>query len=468
MAVDVAVVGAGPGGYVCAIRAAQLGLSVAIIESRETLGGTCLNIGCIPSKALLHASQSYKEAGGHFAEMGIQADGVRLDLAKMMAYKDGQVDGLTDGVAFLMKKNGIEWIRGRARLEGPGKLAIVGPDGVETLLEAGKIVLAPGSEPASLPGVEVDEKRVVTSTGALELTEVPERMVVIGGGVIGLELGSVWARLGARVSVVEYLDEIVPGTDLEIAKAFRRILSRQGLKFYLKSAVKRVEPGDERTPLTVHFAPRDGGDEKALPADVVLVATGRRPATAGIAAEGAGLALDDVGRIVVDGHWQTPVAGVYAIGDAIAGPMLAHKAEDEGIAVAENLAGQAGHVNMELIPSVIYTEPEVAMVGRTEEQLKEEGRDYRVGKFPFAANARAKSRGATGGLVKVIADAATDRVLGVHVIGPEAGELIHEYCVAMEFGAAAEDVARTCHAHPTLSEAMREAALALGDGPIHA
>ena len=468
MAVDVAVVGAGPGGYVCAIRAAQLGLKVAIVESRATLGGTCLNVGCIPSKALLHASHAYKEAGGHFAEMGIQTDGVRLDLEKMMEYKDGQVDGLTGGVAFLMKKNGIEWIRGHARLEGSGRLAITGPDGAESALEAKHIVLAPGSEPASLPGVEVDEKRVVTSTGALDLEEVPERMTVIGGGVIGLELGSVWSRLGARVTVIEFLDEIVPGTDLEIAKTFRRTLSRQGLKFHLKSAVKRVESGKAGEPLMVQFAPRDGGEEKALEADVVLVSTGRRPSTESIAVEGAGLALDDGGRIIVDEHWRTSVAGVHAIGDAIAGPMLAHKAEDEGIAVAENLAGQAGHVNMELIPSVIYTEPEVAAVGRTEEQLKEEGRAYRVGRFPFAANARAKSRGAAGGMVKVLADADTDRILGVHVIGPEAGELIHEYCVAMEFGAAAEDVARTCHAHPTLSEAMREAALAVGDGPIHA
>ena len=468
MALDVAVVGAGPGGYVCAIRAAQLGLLVAIIESRETLGGTCLNVGCIPSKALLHASQAYRDAGAHFADMGVLADGVRFDLDRMMDYKDAQVAGLTDGVAFLMKKNKIERIRGRARLVDSGKLAITGPDGAETEREASNIVLAPGSVPATLPGVEVDEKRVVTSTGALDLECVPERMTVIGGGVIGLELGSVWSRLGAQVTVIEYLDEIVPGTDLEIAKTFRRVLSGQGLKFHLKSAVQRVDAGVEGEPLTVRYAPRDGGDETSLPADVVMVSTGRRAATEGLAAAGAGLNLDEGGRILVDRHWQTSVPGVYAIGDAIAGPMLAHKAEDEGIAVAESLAGQAGHVNLELIPSVIYTEPEVAAVGRTEEQLKEEGRAYRVGKFPFAANARAKSRGATGGMVKVLADAATDRVLGVHVIGPEAGELIHEYCVAMEFGAAAEDVARTCHAHPTLSEAMREAALALGDGPIHA
>ena len=400
--------------------------------------------------------------------MGVLADGVRFDLDRMMDYKDAQVAGLTDGVAFLMKKNRIERFRGRARLEGSGKLVITGPDGAETTLEAGSIVLAPGSVPATLPGVEIDEKRVVTSTGALDLETVPERMTVIGGGVIGLELGSVWSRLGAQVTVIEYLDEIVPGTDLEIAKTFRRILSRQGLKFHLKSAVLHVDAGAEDESLTVRFAPRGGGEEKTLAADVVLVSTGRRAATEGLAAEGAGLKLDEGGRIVVDRHWQTSVPGVYAIGDAIAGPMLAHKAEDEGIAVAETLGGQAGHVNLELIPSVIYTEPEVAAVGRTEEQLKEEGRAYRVGKFPFAANARAKSRGATGGMVKVLADADTDRVLGVHVIGPEAGELIHEYCVAMEFGAAAEDIARTCHAHPTLSEAMREAALALGDGPIHA
>ncbi len=468
MAFDVAVVGAGPGGYVCAIRAAQLGLKVAIVESREALGGTCLNVGCIPSKALLHASHAYSEAGGHFAEMGVLADGVTFDLDRMMDYKDRQVEELTRGVAFLTKKNGIERVQGRARLEGEGKLAVTASDGTESALEAKRIVLAPGSEPAELRGVETDEERIVTSTGALDFEEVPERLAVIGGGVIGLELGSVWSRLGSQVTVIEFLDEIVPGVDLEIAKTFRRTLSKQGLKFKLKSAVQGVDPGEDGNSLSVRFAPRDGGEEQTIAADAVLVATGRRPATSGIAAEGAGLVLDDGGRIAVDERWQTSVPGVYAIGDAIAGPMLAHKAEDEGIAVAETLAGQAGHVNRELIPSVIYTEPEVAAVGRTEEQLKEEGRDYRVGKFPFAANARAKSRGATTGLVKVLADAATDRILGVHVIGPEAGELIHEYCVAMEFGAAAEDVARTCHAHPTLSEAMREAALAVGDGPIHA
>ena len=465
MAVDVAVVGAGPGGYACAIRAAQLGLKVAIVESRETLGGTCLNIGCIPSKALLHASQAYREACGHLPEMGIHADGVRFDLAEMMAYKDAQVEGLTGGVAYLMKKNGIDRIRGRGCLGEGGSLSITGKDGEVRALEARHIVLAPGSEPAPLPGVEVDERRVVTSTGALSLESVPERLVVIGGGVIGLELGSVWARLGAAVAVIEYLDEILPGTDLETARNFRRILARQGLKFHLRSAVERVESGDGA--LLVHHAACGGGEPRSLPADVVLVSTGRRPATAGICTEDSGLALDTAGRITVDKGWRTSVPDVYAIGDAVAGPMLAHKAEEEGIAVAENLAGQAGHVNMELIPSVIYTDPELATVGQTEEALKEAGTAYRVGKFPFAANARARSRGAAAGSVKILADADTDRVLGVHVIGPEAGELIHEYCVAMEFGAAAEDVARTCHAHPTLSEAMREAAMALGDGPIH-
>ena len=468
MAFDVAVVGAGPGGYVCAIRAAQLGLSVAIVESRATLGGTCLNVGCIPSKALLHASHAYLKAGGHFAEMGVLAESVRFDLDRMMEYKRGQVAGLTDGVAFLMTKHGIERIQGRARLEESGRLTLAAQDGAESVLEARHIVLAPGSEPATLPGVEVDERRVVTSTGALELKEVPKRLAVIGGGVIGLELGSVWSRLGSQVSVIEYLDEIVPGTDLEIAKTFRRTLSRQGLKFHLKCAVQGVENSVEGSTLAVQYAARDGGEVRTLEADIVLVSTGRRPATQDLARAEAGLRLDDAGRIEVNAHCQTSVPGVYAIGDAIAGPMLAHKAEDEGIAVAETLAGQAGHVNLDLIPSVIYTDPEVATLGRTEEQLMEDGRAYRVGKFPFAANARARSRGATAGMVKLLADADTDRILGVHVIGPEAGELIHEYCVAMEFGAAAEDVARTCHAHPTLSEAMREAALAVGDGPIHA
>ena len=461
MSYDVAVVGGGPGGYVCAIRAAQLGFSVALIESRETLGGTCLNVGCIPSKALLHASHAYESATGHHAEMGIKTGRVSIDLAKMHAYKDAQVSELTGGVAFLLKKNKVARLKGRARLAGPGRLEVADAGEVE----AKHIVLATGSEPASLPGVEVDEERIVTSTGALALSRVPKRLIVIGGGVIGLELGSVWGRLGAEVTVVEFLDEIVPGMDEEIAKTFRRFLTRQGFKFVLGSAVQEVRR--RRNALDVRFATRKGGEEKTVSADIVLVATGRRPSTEGLGAEDVGLALDESGRIRVDANWKSSVDGVYAIGDVIAGPMLAHKAEDEGIAVAEMLAGQKPHVNLELVPSVIYTEPEVAAVGKTEEELQGEGRLYRVGKFPFAANARAKSRRAKDGFAKLLADKATDRILGAHVIGPEAGELIHEICVAMEFGAAAEDVARTCHAHPTLSEAVREAALAVGAGAIH-
>lgn len=463
MTYDLAVVGAGPGGYVCAIRAAQLGMSVALVESRDTLGGTCLNVGCIPSKALLYASGRFEEADGHFAEMGIKTGKVGVDLARMHAYKDKQVAELTGGIAFLIKKRKITWVKGRARLAGPGRLEV---EGVDEPVTARHIVLATGSEPATLAGVEVDEKRIVTSTGALLLEKVPRRLLVIGGGVIGLELGSVWRRLGAEVTVIEYLDEIVPGLDAEIAKNFRRILTRQGMKFVLGAAVQ--EARSLKSLIRVRYVPKSGGDEQDVDADVVLVATGRRPETSGLGAEDAGLTLDKAGRIEVDATWRTSVDGVYAIGDAIAGPMLAHKAEDEGIAVAETLAGQKGHVNLNLIPAVIYTEPEVAAVGKTEEQLKAEGTEYNIGKFPFAANARAKSRGAKQGFAKVLADKATDRILGVHVIGPEAGELIHEFCVAMEFGASAEDVARTCHAHPTLSEAMREAALAAGSGAIHA
>lgn len=466
MSFDVAVVGAGPGGYVCAIRAAQLGMSVAIIESRDTLGGTCLNVGCIPSKALLHASHAYQEAKDHFPDVGVKVGRVTVDFDQMQAYKAAQVEALTTGVAFLMKKNKIEWVRGRAKLAGSGRLEVVAEDGTTRPVEAKHIVLATGSEPATIPNVEIDEKQIVSSTGALALDSIPKSVAVIGGGVIGLELGSVWHRLGAEVTVYEYLDEILPGMDGEIAKTFRRELSKQGIQFRLGVAVREVKR--MKVSASVRYSKRDDDKVEKERADVVLVATGRRPCTDGLGAAEAGLKLDDAGRVVVDQHWQTSVTGVYAIGDVIDGPMLAHKAEDEGIAVAEIIAGQAGHVNLGLIPSVVYTAPEIAAVGRTEEELKAAGTAYVVGKFPFSANARAKSRNATAGFAKVLADKATDRILGVHVIGPDAGELIHEYCVAMEFGAAAEDVARTCHAHPTLSEAMREAALAVGSGAIHA
>jgi len=460
---DLIVIGGGPGGYVCAIRAAQLGMKVACVEGRGALGGTCLNVGCIPSKALLHASHLYTEANGHFAEMGIVAD-PSIDMSKMQSYRAGQVDQLTGGVAFLFKKNKVEWIDGWGRIDGPGKVSVKTAVDADKTLTAKNIVIATGSEPASLPGVEVDEERVVTSTGGLTLKAVPKKMVVIGAGVIGLELGSVWRRLGAEVQVIEFLDQVTPGMDLEVCKQFQKILTKQGLQFTLGAAVQSVEKGSR---LTVRYKNRKDDSEESVEADVVLVATGRKPYTSGLGLEEAGVKMTDRGVVETDAHWRTNVEGIYALGDVITGPMLAHKAEDEGVAVAETIAGQHGHVNYGVIPSVIYTDPEVASVGQTEEELLAEGRAYKVGKFPFMANGRAKAHFATDGFAKVLADKDTDRILGVHVIGPSAGELIHEYCVAMEFGAAAEDIARTCHAHPTLSEAMREAAMACGDGAIH-
>ena len=460
---DLIVIGGGPGGYVCAIRAAQLGMKVACVEGRGALGGTCLNVGCIPSKALLHASHLYDEANGHFNEMGIIAD-PSIDMTKMQSYRSEQVKQLTGGVAFLFKKNKVEWIDGWGRIEGAGKVAVkTAKDGDKTFT-AKNIVIATGSEAASLPGVDVDEERVVTSTGGLTLQSVPKKMVVIGAGVIGLELGSVWRRLGAEVQVIEFLDQITPGMDLEVCKQFQKILTKQGIQFTLGSAVQGVEKGDR---LTVTYKSRKDDSVEKVEADVVLLATGRKPYTEGLGLEEAGVKVTDRGMVETDANWRTNVEGIYAIGDVIKGPMLAHKAEDEGVAVAESIAGQHGHVNYGVIPSVIYTDPEVASVGQTEEQLLDEGRPYKVGKFPFMANGRAKAHFATDGFAKVLADKDTDRILGVHVIGPSAGELIHEYCVAMEFGAAAEDIARTCHAHPTLSEAMREAAMACGDGAIH-
>ncbi len=457
---DVIIIGAGPGGYVCAIRCAQLGLKTACVEGRETLGGTCLNVGCIPSKAMLHASELYHEATTNFTKMGLMGQSPSVDLPKMVDYKQETVNSNTGGIEFLFKKNKVDWIKGYGSIPEAGKVKV--GDDTHT---AKHIVIATGSEAASLPGVEVDEKVVVTSTGALELKKVPNKMVVIGGGVIGLELGSVYSRLGAEVTVIEYQDAIIPGADGEIQKNFLKLLKKQGLKFELGAAVSGTEV--KKNKATVSYKSRKNDSEHQIDADIVLLATGRRPYTENLGLDALGVEMDR-GMIKTDAHWATNVKGIYAIGDVIAGPMLAHKAEDEGMAVAETIAGQKGHVNYGVIPGVIYTHPEVANVGKTEEQLKQEGRKYKVGKFPFMGNARAKSHFAGDGFVKMIVDAETDRILGAHVIGPMAGDLIHEVCVAMEFGAAAEDLARTCHAHPTFSEAMREAALACGDGAIHA
>ena len=460
---DVIIIGSGPGGYVCAIRCAQLGLKTACVEGRDTLGGTCLNVGCIPSKALLHATEQLHESQANFAKMGLIGDAPSVDWAKMLDYKQDTVDQNTKGIEFLFKKNKIDWLKGWASIPGAGRVKVG-----DEVHEAKSIVIASGSESAPVPGAEVtvDETVVVTSTGALALPAIPGSMAVIGGGVIGLELGSVYARLGTKVTVIEYLDAITPGQDAEIAKQFQRLLGKQGLTFVTGAAVSKVEAGEAGA--TVHYTMRKSEEAKTLDVDIVLAATGRRPYTEGLNLDALGVSLTSRGQIAVDDRYETSVEGVYAIGDAIEGPMLAHKAEDEGMAVAEILAGQAGHVNYAVIPGVIYTHPEVASVGLTEELAKEAGRPYKVGKFAFMGNGRAKANFVAEGFVKLIADAETDRILGCHVIGPMAGDLIHEVCVAMEFGAAAEDLARTCHAHPTYSEAMREAALACGDGAIHA
>jgi dihydrolipoamide dehydrogenase len=464
---DLIVIGTGPGGYVCAIRAAQLGLKVAVVEKRGTHGGTCLNIGCIPSKALLHASHAYDEAKHAFGAMGIDASPV-LDLPKMQAFKREGVKGNVEGVAYLLKKNKIDSYFGTGRIVKSGQVAVTSPGGETQTLETKSIVIATGSDVARLPGIEIDEKRVVSSTGALDLASVPRKLLVIGAGVIGLELGSVWRRLGADVLVVEYLDRILPGTDNEVARAFQRLLEKQGIAFRLASKVTGVSgPESPGKPLSVQIEPAAGGVAETIEADVVLVAVGRVPYTEGLGLAEAGVALDAKKRVLTDGHFQTSASGIFAIGDVIAGPMLAHKAEDEGVAVAEIIAGQAGHVNYDVIPNVIYTSPEVASVGKSEEDLKAAGIAYNVGKFPFTANGRAKSIRMTEGFVKILADAATDRVLGVHIIGANAGELIAEACVLMEFGGSAEDLARTCHAHPTLSESVKEAALAVGKRAIH-
>ncbi len=458
---DVIIIGGGPGGYVCAIRCAQLGLKTAVVEGRETLGGTCLNVGCIPSKALLHATEMLHEAQANFAAMGLIGDAPKVDWAAMQAYKQKVVDGNTTGIAFLFKKNKVEHLKGWGRIIAAGQVQVG-----ETVHAAKNIVIATGSEPSPLKGVEVDEKVIVTSTGALAASKIPARLLVIGAGVIGLELGSVYARLGSQVTVVEYLDQITPGMDLEICKTLQRILTKQGLKFVLGAAVQAASV--KKGVATVQWKLRKDDSAGSAEADMVLVSTGRRPFVDGLGLDQIGVKMTPRGQVEQDAQGRTNVPGIWVVGDATSGPMLAHKAEDEGIAVAESIAGQAGHVNYGVIPGVIYTAPEVASVGETEETLKAAGRAYKTGKFPFMGNARAKAHFAGDGFVKLLADAGSDRILGCHIIGPAAGDLIHEVCVAMEFGASAEDLARTTHAHPTFSEAVREAALACGTGAIHA
>ena len=464
MSYDLIIIGSGPGGYVCAIRAAQLGLKTAIVEKRKTFGGTCLNIGCIPSKALLHASDMFEEAGHGFEALGIKIGTPKLDLPAMMKHKDDTVAANVQGVAFLLKKNKVDSYIGTGSIAAPGKVLVTAADGTTQTLETTNIVIATGSDSTPLPGVTIDEKTIVTSTGALTLEKVPERMLIVGAGVIGLELGSVWRRLGTEVTVVEYLDRILPGMDDEIAKQFQRILAKQGVKFHLGSKVTKVETGKKGATVTVE--PAAGGALKSIETDIVLVAIGRRPYTEGLGLEAAGVALER-GKIVIDAHFRSNVAGISALGDVVRGPMLAHKAEDEGLAVAEIIAGKAGHVNYDVIPGVVYTMPEIASIGKTEEELKAAGIAYAVGKFPFTANARARATRHMDGFVKVLADAATDRVLGAHIIGAGAGDLIHEVAVLMEFGGSSEDLARTCHAHPTMSEAVKEAAMGVEKRAIH-
>jgi len=463
LAYDLIVIGTGPGGYVCAIRAAQLGMKVAVVEKRATHGGTCLNIGCIPSKALLHASELFEEANHGFDVLGIKVS-PKLDLKAMMAHRQATVDSNVNGVAFLFKKNKIESFHGTGTILAAGKVQVTAADGATQVLETKNIVIATGSDVAQLPGVTIDEKTVVSSTGALELPKVPGKLVVIGAGVIGLELGSVWRRLGAEVTVIEYLDRILPGMDAGVARQFQRLQEKQGVTFRLASKVTGVTTSAKGAAVT--FEPVAGGAGETLEADIVLVATGRRPVTEGLGLEAIGVATER-GRVVIDDHFATSVAGVYAIGDVVRGPMLAHKAEDEGIAVAEIIAGQHGHVNYGVIPAVVYTYPEVASVGRTEEELKAANVVYKTGQFPFTANGRARANNTTEGFVKVLADAATDRVLGVHIVGAGAGEMIHEAAVLMEFGGSSEDLARTCHAHPTMSEAVKEAAMGVEKRSIH-
>ncbi len=465
MTYDLVVIGTGPGGYVCAIRAAQLGLNTAVVEKRTTYGGTCLNIGCIPSKALLHASELFEEAGHSFPKMGIGVGAPKLDLKAMMAFKDQGVDGNIKGVDFLLKKNKIDAFHGTARIAAAGKVEVKGADGKTQTLDTKAIVIATGSDVAKLRGIDIDERRIVSSTGALSLPEVPKHLVVVGAGVIGLELGSVWRRLGSKVTVVEFLDGVLPGMDGEVRRQAQRLFEKQGMTFKLSSKVTAVDTSGKTLKISVE--PAKGGTAQTIEADVVLVAIGRVPYTEGLGLDAAGVKRDQRGRIATDTHFATNVRGIYSVGDVIAGPMLAHKAEDEGVAVAEILAGQAGHVNYDVIPSVVYTMPEIASVGQTEEELKAVGIAYNVGKFPFTANGRAKANQQTDGFVKILADAKTDRVLGVHIVGSDAGNMIAEACVAMEFGASAEAIARTCHAHPTLPEAVKEAALAVDKRAIH-
>ncbi|RUZ74576.1 dihydrolipoyl dehydrogenase [Mesorhizobium sp. M7A.F.Ca.US.006.01.1.1] len=467
MAYDVVIIGSGPGGYVCAIKAAQLGLRVAVVEKNATFGGTCLNIGCIPSKALLHASEMFAEASHSFDTLGVEISAPKLNLKKMMAHKDATVSSNVNGVAFLFKKNKIDSFRGTGKVVAAGKVSVTSEDGKVEEIETRNIVIATGSVVAGIPGVKVDidEKVIVSSTGALSLDKVPGHLVVVGGGVIGLELGSVWARLGAKITVVEFLDTILGGMDGEVSKQFQRLLSKQGFEFKLGAKVTGVAKAKKGVAVT--FEPVKGGAAETIDADAVLIATGRRAYADSLGLEEAGVEVDERGRVKTDGHLKTNVPGIYAIGDVIAGPMLAHKAEDEGVAVAETIAGQAGHVNYDVIPSVVYTSPEIASVGKTEEELKKAGIDYKVGKFPFSANGRARAMLHTDGFVKILADKQSDRVLGVHIVGFGAGEMIHEAAVLMEFGGSSEDLARTCHAHPTMSEAVKEAALATFFKPIH-
>ncbi len=457
---DVIVIGAGPGGYVCAIRCAQLGMKVACVEKEKTLGGTCLNIGCIPSKALLQASEKYDEAKNHLDVMGVETGKVSLNLKNMMKHKDDVVGANTSGIEFLFKKNKVDWLKGTAKIEGEGQVSIDG-----TSYEARNIVIATGSEVSSLPNIKIDEKQIVSSTGALKLPKVPKTMTVIGGGYIGLEMGAVWSRLGAKVTVVEYLDKILPGMDQDVSKEMLKILKKQGMEFKLSTKVTDTKTSKSGVELTVE--PATGGDSETIKSDVVLVSVGRKPFTQGLGLEDAGVEMDERGCINVDETFESSVEGIFAIGDVIKGPMLAHKAEEEGVVLAEMLAGQTGHIDYNLIPGVVYTYPEASQIGKTEQALKEEGVEYKVGKFPFMANGRARAMNATEGFVKILACAKTDKVLGAHILGAEAGTLIHEIGAVMEFGGSAEDIARTCHAHPTLAEIVKEAALAVDDRPIH-